>query len=106
MARSSPRQPDAANYPQDRRRRPSSPLRPAVHFRPDLALVNDLDIVLKSVNIRHAPIPPILFKLVQVAVSPTRHGLNCVVEGGQKQCARDLDAPPDWRFDVEESDLQ
>ena len=64
------------------------------------AFVNDLDISLKSIIIRHAPIQPILFPLVQVAIGPAENGLESVVEAAQRYRARDLDSSPNGRFDV------
>ena len=44
------------------------------------AFVDDLDVVLKNVVIRHSPILAVLLKLVQMAVRPTEDGLERVVE--------------------------
>ena len=68
--------------------------------------VNDLDITVKSIIIRHAPILAVLLKLVQVAVSPTENRLKSVMEAAQGYRARDLDSPPDGRFDAGEGDLE
>ena len=70
------------------------------------AFVNDLDISLKSIIIRHAPIQPILFPLVQVAVSPTENRLESVVEAAQGYRAWNLDTPPDGWLDAKKRDLQ
>jgi hypothetical protein len=48
----------------------------------------------------------ILLKLVQVAVRPSHHGLDCVVKATQRDCARNQDTAPDGRFDAKESDRQ
>src|ERR1017187_6818739 len=68
--------------------------------------VNDLDITVKSVIIWHAPILAVLLKLVKMAVGPTEDGLESVVEAAQGYRTRNLDSPPNGRFDVEERDLQ
>ena len=46
--------------------------------------VNDLDITVKSIIIRHAPILAVLLKLVKVAVGPTENRLESVVETAQR----------------------
>ena len=69
------------------------------------AFVNDLDITVKSIIIRHAPILAVLLKLVQVAVSPTENRLESVMEAAQGYRARDLDSPPNRKVDFEQRDL-
>ena len=56
----------------------------------NLALVNDLDIVLKLPVLRITPILAVLLELVKVAVGPPHHGLNGVMETAEWHCARHL----------------
>ena len=56
--------------------------------------------------IGHTSILAILLKLVQMAVGPTEDGLESVMEAAQGHRTRNQDAPPDWRLDAKQGDLQ
>src|ERR1039458_3500513 len=70
-----------------------------------LTFVNYLDITVKSIINRHAPVLAFLLKLVKMAVGPTEDRLESVVEAAQGYRTWNLDSSPNRRVDFEERDL-
>src|ERR1039457_2872264 len=58
------------------------------------------------ISVRHSIALAADVELMQMVVLPSQRGLENLVQLGKRSFTRQLDAPPDWRGDIEQEDIQ